>query len=380
MKPFIYILISASLLLACSDKKKASEPMHHDHNAVAHNDHATADDTDLMLNASQIRLANITTQKVTMQSIGQTVVVNAKLTVSQDYSEVISTRTAGRIERLYFKETGRMVKKGEPLYEIYSETLLTLQREYLLARDQYDALGATEKRYESFLKAAERKLLLYGLSKNQVEKLGQSKNVQQRITFLAPVSGMITEINAAEGQYLSEGGMLYRMEDITRLWLEAELYPNETSLVKTGDKINVQISGDGGTSVEATVTFLSPEYRANTQIAVMRAPIENGDMKYKPGTQAQVLFSHSERKAVAIPTDAVIRDGKGTYIYVESAENTFRPRMVKTGLEDFEKVEIVEGLMENEIVVVSGAYLLHSETVLKKGVNSMAGMEGMDMK
>ncbi|MEP6737041.1 MAG: efflux RND transporter periplasmic adaptor subunit [Chryseolinea sp.] len=299
--------------------------------------------------------------------------INGKLVVNQDYSEVISSRAAGRVEKLFFKETGRVVKKGEPLYELYSESLLTLQNEYLLAKDQYETLGKTEARYESFLKASEKKLLLYGLSKNQVEQLAKSKIVQQRITFLAPASGIITEINASEGQYLSEGGMLYKIENISRLWLEAELYPQETSLAKIGDKIIVRISGYESFPIETKVTFLSPEYRANTQITIMRAAIENPEMKFKPGAQAQVVFSHSARKTLAIPTDAVIRDGKGTHVYIESDTNTFQPRMVKTGLEDFEQVEIIEGLMENEVIVVTGGYLLYSELVLKKGMSPMAG-------
>ena len=150
---------------------------------------SSGDSNDLMLNESQIRLANITTQKVAMQSVGQTVVINARLVVDQDYSEAITSRASGRVERLFFKETGRVVKKGEPLYELYSESLLTLQKEYLLAKDQYETLGETETRYESFLKASEKKLLLYGLSKNQVEQLGQSKTLQPRIEILALENG-----------------------------------------------------------------------------------------------------------------------------------------------------------------------------------------------
>ncbi len=400
MKAFIYTLFFVSLL-ACSVNKK-EEQMTHDHSAetpaakytcpmhpsvlqdgpgkcpicgmdLVLKSQSSGDSKDLMLNESQIRLANITTQKVALQSVGQTVVINSKLVVAQDYSEAITSRAAGRVERLFFKETGRIVNKGEPLYELYSETLLTLQKEYLLAKDQYETLGKTETRYESFLKASEKKLQLYGLSKNQVEQLGQSKTVQQRITFLAPTGGIITEINASEGQYLPEGGMLYKIENITHLWLEAELYPQETSLVKIGDKINVKVSGFESSPLETKVTFLSPEYRANTQITIMRALIDNFDLKLKPGTQAQVLFSHSEKKSLAVPTDAVIRDEKGTHVYVEKDTNTFQPRMVKTGTEDFERVEITDGLVENEIVVVSGAYLLYSELVLKKGGSPMAG-------
>jgi len=399
MKAFIHTLILASIFLACSVDKKQEQvrdesaesisakytcPMHPSvirdgpgkcpicgMDLVPKN--ISTNGNSLMLNATQISLANITTQKVQLQAIGQTITVNGRLTIDQDYSEVISSRVAGRIEKLYVKETGRAVKRGEPLYELYSESLLTLQKEYLLAKEQYDTLGKTESRYESYFKAAEKKLLLYGLSKNQIDELAQSKTVQQRVIFLAPASGIVTEINSSEGQYLAEGEIIYRLENITHLWLEAELYPQETSLVNVGDKINVSIGGYESAPVEATITFLSPEYRANSQITIIRAAISNPEMKFKPGAQAQVLLNHSTRKTLAIPTDAVIRDGKGTHVYVESDSNTFQPRMVKTGLEDFELVEITEGLMENEIVVISGAYLLYSELVLKKGINPMAG-------
>lgn len=327
----------------------------------------------LMLTDSQIKLANITTQKVSVKPIGQTLVVNAKLVVDEEKTTVISSRTAGRIEKLFIKETGRAVKHGEPLYEIYSETLLTLQREYLLALEQYETLGKEEKRYEGFVKAAESKLLLYGLSKNQVEQLAKSKSIQQRITFLAPTGGIVEAIEVSEGQYVNEGDKLYRIENTASLWLEAELYPQETRFVTMGDKIQVRVSGFESEAVTATVNFLSPEYRANSQITVMRAALNNPGLRFKPGMQAQVLFTHSSRKALIIPVDAIIRDGKGTHVYVQSGQNTFEPRMVKTGIEDFEQVEITSGLKENETVAVSGAYLLYSELILKKGTDPMAG-------
>ena len=338
-------------------------------------DHAAHSSTaaDLMLTESQIKLANITTQKVSNQSIGQTVVVNATLTVNEDLSEIVSSRAAGRIEKLYVKETGRSIRKGEPLYQLYSESLLTLQREFLLAKEQYETLGSTEKRYKSFYDAAKRKLLLYGLSADQVERLEQSKAIQNSITFLAPSSGVVTEVSMSEGQYVSEGSTLMKIENIGKLWLEAELYPNETSLATVGDKITVRISGYDHENLEATIEFLSPEYRANSQIVVMRASLQNPDQKYKPGMQAQVFFSHSSRKALAIPVDAVIRDGNGTHVYVQRGPHTFRPTMVKTGIEDFENVEITEGLMDGDTVAVTGAYLLYSEIILKKGSDPMAG-------
>lgn len=404
MKRILIIATIAVTLIACSQEKQGGEhaghaeakeessaakytcPMHPNvvqdgpgkcpvcgMDLVPKTANTNASTDDLMLSDSQIKLANITTQKVSVQSIGQTVLVNGKLVANEDLSKVISTRAAGRVEKLFVKETGRTIQKGQPLYELYSETLLTLQREFLLAKEQYDALGSTETRYKSFLDASRRKLILYGLSNSQVEDLAKNKNVQNRITFLSPASGIVTEISVAEGQYVSEGGPLIRIEDTSNLWLEAELYPNEATLAKVGDKINVRVTGFENQPLEAKVTFLSPEFRANTQIMSMRASISNPTLALKPGMQAQVFFSHSTKNALSLPVDAVIRDGRGTHVYVQRGHNTFRPQMVKTGIEDFEKVEITEGLVEGDTVAVTGAYLLYSEIILKKGTDPMAG-------
>jgi Cu(I)/Ag(I) efflux system membrane fusion protein len=366
---FCYLVILGFWLTACSTEKKGE-----DHSAHATSSaQPSASDNALMLTDTQLRLANITTQKVSMKPVGQTQLLNGVLAVNEESSQVISTRISGRVEKLFFKETGRTVRQGEPLYEIYSEELLTLQQEFLLAKEQFETLGKDEPRYESFLKTAEKKLLLYGMSKDQIEQLRKSGIQQQRIAFLSPATGIITEINAAEGQYVSEGALLYRIENTGRLWVEAELYPNEAGLVRIGDKVSVRINGYESAPLEAKIVFLSPEYRANTQIVVMRGVLENRELTFKPGMQAQVLFTHSSRTALSVPVDAVIHDENGTHVYVESAKNTFEPRMVKTGIEDFDQVEVTEGLKENEVIAATGAYLLYSEFILKKGTDPMAG-------
>jgi len=284
----------------------------------------------------------------------------------------INSRATGRVEMLYVKEIGSAIRKGDTLYTLYSESLLTMQQEYLLAKEQYETVGKTEKRYKSFFEAAERKLLLYGLTKVQIKQI-EKNSVAPRITFLSSASGIVTEIKGTEGQYVEEGTLLYNVEDVESLWVEAELYPDEIALVRSGDKVTVKINGFESSPVEASIDFISPEYSANSQILLMRAKIENPDLKFKPGQQAQVLLTHSSKEAIAIPTDAVIRDGKGAHVYVQSGRASFRPRMVKTGVEGFDQVEITEGLTEGDTVAVTGAYLLYSEIILKKGGDPMAG-------
>jgi len=330
---------------------------------------------DLMLNERQIRLANITTRKASVQSFGQTTTSNGRLAIHEQFTNVVSSRVEGRIERLFIKETGRLIKRGEPLYQLYSEMLITLQEEYLLAKQQHEALGDKESRYALYLKAAEKKLLLFGLSESHIEQLNQTKLVQQRVTFFAQTSGLVTEINVSEGQYLSEGTMIYKLENIAHLWVEAEIYPHESSLVKIGDKVSVLVAGHESQPIQAQISFLSPEYKGNTQIIIMRAEVNNPHGDLIPGTSAQIRFNHATKNTITVPTNAVIRDKNGTHVYIQKGQHTFRPRMVTTGAEDFENVEISNGLLEDDTVVITGAYLLYSEIILKKGINALADLE-----
>jgi len=328
-------------------------------------------DGSIMLSESQIKLANITTALARFENIGEKTILTGKLMVNEEQTEVVSSRIQGRIEKLYFKEVGQRVVQGERLYEIYSEPLLTLQEEYLLALRQFEELK--EKRYESFLKASEKKLILFGMTKGQVVELAQRKATHSRITLLAPVSGIIARIDAIEGLYVSEGSALYRIERLDQVWVEADLYPGESSLVKTGDVVRVQIGGFENMPVEGKVTFLSPEYRLGSQIITLRAVIANPKLEFLPGMEVTVILSHSAKKAIALPVDAVIRDAKGSRVWILEKNGAFKTRMVKTGLENFEKVEIIEGIAEKENVVITGAYLLYGELVLKKGGDPMAG-------
>ena len=333
---------------------------------------------ELMLSESQIALGNIAVKRVTYGQAGSSAILTGQLVLDETQTDVISSRAAGRVERLYIKESGQAVKKGQPLYELYSEELLTLQREYLLALRQNQELGEGNPRFASFLDAAEKKLLLYGLTEAQIRKLASTGQMDARVTFMAPGSGVITEVAAAEGQYVAEGGVLYRLGKLGSIWVEAELYPQEVANVQVGDPVQVAVQGFAGEPVPAKVTFLSPEFRAGSQVAVLRAELPNKEGRYLPGMQANVTLHEKSGAALTVPTDAVIRDGSGSHVWVQTGDGTFQARMVTLGEESAHSVAILSGIKENDSVVTSGAYLLYSEFVLKKG-GSMAEMPGMEM-
>lgn len=341
--------------------------------------------TEIMLSESQMQLANVIVQPVASGSIGNSTVLNARLAADEQQTDVISSRVAGRIERLYVKETGQLIRKGQVLYEIYSEPLLTQQQEYLLALRQVEELN--EPRYEDFCRAAEQKLRLYGMTDEQIAGLAKTRTVQPRIPFVAPAGGTVTEIAASEGQYVGEGALLYRLANLGQLWVEAELYAGEARFVKVGDRIPVQVIGyENSPMMNARVTFINPEYRAGSQVLVMRAVMPNPGGRFQPGQQARVLLRHGVQRGLTLPVDAVVRAGQGAVVFVKTGQggptdrqpdgSVFQPRRVQTGTETDQQVSITNGLNGDEQIAMSGAYLLYSELILKKGINPItAGVE-----
>jgi Cu(I)/Ag(I) efflux system membrane fusion protein len=317
----------------------------------------------IKLTDSQVKLANISTIKISESNSAKVIVTNATLTYNQDETYVISSRIEGRIEKLFVKQTGVIVKKGEPLYTVYSETLLTLQKEYLLAKEQAEKLK--DKKFDKYADVAREKLLLYGLTTTQIKQLSENKNPMDDVTFFASANGALTEIFVEEGQYISEGARLFRLENLQSIWAEAELYPQDVSVVKPGDEVNVMTGPSDTEVIKAHVSFIAPAYKANTQIVIMRAVINNERLKLKPGMQVKVMLRASSHHGITVPSDAVIHDAQGTYVYVEAAHNTFFPKAVTTVNEEADEIEIVEGLNDGDVIASTGVYLLHSESVLK---------------
>jgi Cu(I)/Ag(I) efflux system membrane fusion protein len=328
----------------------------------------------LTLGASQIALANITTMVVGTGALSNFKQLNGRLVTDPEKTTVISSRVAGRIEVLFVKETGVKVNKGQPLYKIYSEQLASLQQEYLLAAAQVKQFPE-DARFQQIEKAARQKLSLYDQSPAQINQLVQTQKVNPYVTYPATESGMVSELSVSEGQYVSEGGAVMRLEGYHQLWVEADVYPAEAAAIKVGQSVKVIVTGWENDPQTMTVQFINPSLQSGSQLMQVRGTIPNPDHRWQPGLQANILLPvKSKGDVLSLPVDAVIRDGKGTHVWIEKGVGKFEPRMVQTGMENFDAVEITKGLAAGDTVVVTGAYLLYSEYILKKGSDPMAGM------
>ncbi|HQS50343.1 MAG: hypothetical protein B7X86_12500 [Sphingobacteriales bacterium 17-39-43] len=327
---------------------------------------------ELSLSESQIQLANIHTMVINRTDFSTSKVLNGRLIINPEQTEVISSRYAGRIEKLFVKEMGRSVSKGQPIFQIYSEELQTLQQDYLLQLKQVAAFPE-EKIYQSMREAAKNKLRLFGYSDAQIRALTTAGKTAPLLTVYSSASGIVTELNVSEGQYLSEGSQILKLENFTQLWLEMDVYPNELGNIRLGTKVQASINGISDKEQTLTIDFISPQMDPTSQILKVRAPIKNpGNLQ--AGMHATVFLPLAEiSDALSLPLDAVVRDEQGAHVWIKTAENTYSPRMVRTGEEDAEQIIILSGLENVKEVVVSGAYLLSSEFILKKGTDPMAG-------
>ncbi len=328
---------------------------------------------EIMLSESQIQLANITTMSVASGDFNTSKVLNGRLISNPEFSDVISSRYPGRIEKLFVKETGMRVAAGQLVFTIYSEELQTLQQDYILQQKQAAAFP-NEQIYKSLRESAKSKLKLFGYSNAQIAALGRGGRAVPTVTVYAKAAGTVQEINVAEGQYVTEGSPVLRLENFNQLWLEADVYPAEIKQINVGMELKYSVNGVQNSGETAKVNFISPQIDPQTQLLKIRASIKNPG-NFQPGMQATVILPVAEiKKAVSLPLAAVIRDEDGAHVFVKTGKNTFAPKMVKTGEEDAGQIIVTSGLGDVKEVVVSGAYLLWSEFILKKGADPMAGM------
>ena len=329
----------------------------------------------LKLDETRQALANISTLVIGENNLSGTKQLNGRLVVNPDQSSYISSRMAGRIEQLYVRETGVMINKGQALYQLYSEQLATLQQEYLMAIAQEKQFQGN-KIEQQIVAGAKQKLSLYGQSESQIQQLLKTQKKNPYVVFYAPESGVVAELSITPGQYVTEGSPLLRLEGYQQLWVEADVYANEVKHIKLGQKVKVVITGWEDQPQEMTINFITPSLQAGTQLMQIRGSISNSKNQWQPGLQVSVALPSGEQgKALTLPVDAVIRDGKGMHVWLKKGKDSFEPRLVKTGEENDQQVEIVEGLKAGDQVVASGAYLLYSEYILKKGKNPIDGLK-----
>lgn len=329
---------------------------------------------EIQLSEQQIQLGNIHVDTIGKGVIGNETVLTATLNYDQRKLTAVSARVTGRIDKLYHKNVGDYIRKGEPLIEVYSEELNNAKQEYKMALERRKVLDNSLIDFDQVIKSAKTKLLLWGVSEAEINALPKSNKAKLTTTLFSTESGYITELPVQEGEYINEGRTIVQLADLSTLWAEAQVYTSQFAQLNKNGAVTVQLP-DIGKEVNGRIEFVNPEISPDQRINLVRVTIPNLNNQLRPGMSAYVIVKGSQRTALSLPVTAVLRDEKGASVWVQTGKNTFRNKMVTTGLESGDRIEITYGLVNGEAVVTSGAYLINSEYIFKKGADPMAGMK-----
>ena len=330
------------------------------------------ENNEIELTEQQIKLSNINVDTIRSGMMGAQLILTATLNFDQAKITAVSSRVMGRVEKLYFKNQGDYVKKGDKLYDLYSEDLNNAKKEYILAIEKKALLDNSIIDFEQIIRSAKNKLLLWGVTESQIQHLAVSKEAGLTTSFYSNANGYITALDIKEGEYVMEGGTIVRLADLSTLWVEAQVYSSELSEIKKDAIAEIKVEQK---TFKGKIEFVNSEVNPDSRINLIRVSIPNNDNQLKPGMPAYVTIKNPKHNMLSLPIDAVLRDGKGATVWLMTKDRTFKNRMVETGMETGDQIEITSGLEDGDVVVITGAYLLNSEYIFKKGADPMAGMK-----
>lgn len=282
----------------------------------------------------------------------------------------INTRVDGWIRELHADYTGRPIRAGEALFTLYSPDVIATQNEYLLAlRGQahagHEAADKLAGYSERLVAAARERLLRLDVTPEDIERLQESGRVSETITFRSPVSGVIVEKAAVRGMRVMAGQMLYRVADLSTVWVEAEVYENDLAGIRVGIPASVSVQAYPDRSFAGPVAYIYPTVSEQTRTARLRIALANPRGLLKPNMLATVSLQLPRSNALVLPADALVDTGTEHVVFVAEGDGRFTPRHVRIGRRASGEVEVVSGLAEGEQVAASATFFLDSESQLR---------------
>ena len=335
--------------------------------------------------ASVIRIDPVTVQnmgvrlaRVKRKPLARSIRAYGTIAYDERRMKVVSAWVGGRIDKLYVDFTGVEVKKGDPLAELYSPALVSTQQELILAletRGKLWTLGNQEalKSASHLVEATKKRLLLWGITKDQIDEIERNREVRNHMTIHAPIGGTVIDKKVLEGQYVKEGERLYTIADLSTVWVLADVYEYELPWVRNGMPAEMGLSYIPGKRFKGKVLYVYPYMDEKTRTAKLRLEFKNLRYRLKPGMYANIYLNpRISGNSLVIPQEAVIDSGVRKLVFVSLGKGKFQPREVKIGIEGAEnEFQVLKGLREGEEIVISAQFMLDSESRLREAVQKM---------
>jgi membrane fusion protein, copper/silver efflux system len=301
-----------------------------------------------------------------------------KVTFDERRIARVHTKLDGWIEKVFVDFTGQLIERGQPLMTFYSPEMLATQQEFLLALKGKELLkGSTLKgvpeQNDALVSAARRRLELWDLSETQIDDIARTQQPVKSITVRSPIDGYVVTRNAFSSQKITSETELYVIADLSKVWIMADVFENEASMVRVGAPALIRMPTASGKGITARVEFIQPQVDPATRTLKVRLEADNPGLILKPEMFVDVDFRFGMPPQITVPAEAVLDSGLRKTVFVDRGNGFLEPREVEVGQRLGERVEIRKGLQVGERIVVSGNFLIDSESQLKSAAAGMTG-------
>ena len=321
----------------------------------------------LQLSERDQQLIGVTSEVLKNRRLKRDVRAYGNVEADETSLHTVNAKVGGWIEKLHVDYTGKPVSAGQALLSIYSPELVQTQEEYLLALRAQDKLGSSRfpevaNSGTQLLDAARRRLELWDISADQIRRLEKTGESTKTLVLHAPTSGIVMERHATEGMQVMPGMPLFKLADLSRVWVQASLYDIDIPLIDVGMEADVTIEGLPGRTFTGAVTFIEPVMGQRSRSARARVELDNSDGAIKPNMYATVKIRVPLGEVLALPREAVLDTGQRKIVFVDQGDGHFEPREVGLGRETDDYFEVLSGVFADEKIVTSGNFMIDSES------------------
>jgi Cu(I)/Ag(I) efflux system membrane fusion protein len=338
----------------------------------------------ISVSPQQQQLVGVRTALAEMRPLARKIRTVGIVTFDETRVAQVFSKVEGWIDRLSVDYTGKLVKKGQPLFTLYSPDLVATQEEYLLALSAKETMASSalpeiRSGASSLLNATRRRLSLWDISEQQIDELEQTRRPKTNLTIFSPISGFVIKKDALQGMRVMPDRELYTIADLSTVWVNADIYEFDLSQIHIGQKAAITLSYYPGRVFNGKVAWISPTMEEKTRTAKVRLEFANPDFTLKPEMYTNVEINIDAGRKLAVPDQAVLDSGLRKIVFLDKGDGRFAPAEVKLGGKYDTYYEVLAGLSPGERILASASFLLDSESRLHEAMGAMAGMPGMDM-
>lgn len=336
----------------------------------------------IKISLARVQKLGVEIAPVERRSLGHTIRAVGTVQANERGLFVFNTKFEGWIDKLHVNATGETVHRGEPLMEVYAPDLVVAEQEYLLAwRALQKMAGASADSRAAAKQLADASLLRlqnWDISEDQLKQLENTGKVSRTLTLRSPADGVVLEKTAVEGMRFMAGEPLYRIADLSIVWLIAEVFEQDLGAIRQGQEATITVNSYPGATFSGKVDFIYPTVSHETRTGRVRVLVPNADQRLKPGMYANVALAAAvgDNPVLAVPELAIIDSGVKQSVLIDRGEGRFEPREVKLGVHADRYYEVREGIKDGERVVTSANFLIDAESNLRAAFKTFTPTNG----